>query len=131
MLKINNIIQQTKQNRLLVLIDEPARTTNPYEGMAIVDAIVEYLNRQSSFSLLTTHYSGLLSQCKRLRVKGLKQGIDDTQRITPQNINSFIDYTLTEDHSGNVPQEALRIAEILNFDTEVLSNARKALKINA
>lgn len=130
MLKINNIIQQTKQNRLLVLIDEPARTTNPYEGMAIVDAIVEYLNRQSSFSLLTTHYSGLLSQCKRLRVKGLKQGIDDTQRITPQNINSFIDYTLTEDHSGNVPQEALRIAEILNFDAEVLSNARKALKIN-
>ena len=128
MLKINDIIQQTKQSRLLVLIDEPARTTNPYEGMAIVDAIVDYLHRQHSFALLTTHYSGLQSQCKRLRVKGLQQHLDDSQKITPQNINSFIDYSLTEDSTGNVPQEALRIAEILDFDSEVLASAREFLK---
>lgn len=128
MLKINNIIQQTKTRSLLVLIDEPARTTNPYEGMAIVDALVEYLNAQASFSLITTHYSGLGSSCKRLRVKGLRPDVEMPAKITPDNIGSLIDYTLTDDNAGNVPQEALRIAEMLHFDAQVLEKARKLLK---
>ncbi len=128
MLKINNIIQQTKTRSLLVLIDEPARTTNPYEGMAIVDALVEFLNAQASFSLITTHYSGLGAPCKRLRVKGLRPDVEMPAMITPENIVGLIDYTLTDDNAGNVPHEALRIAEMLHFDAEVLNNARNLLK---
>ena len=128
MLKINEILKRAKSERLLVLIDEPARTTNPVEGMAIVDAIVRHLNAQDSFTLVTTHYSGLKSDCKRLRVKGLRQDLDKEVRITPKNINNFIDYSLVEDVAGDVPQEALRIAEILDFDSEVLASAREFLK---
>ena len=127
MLKINEILKRAKSERLLVLIDEPARTTNPVEGMAIVDAIVQHLNALNSFTLVTTHYSGLKSNCKRLRVKGLRQDLDKEVRITPQNINNYIDYSLVEDVAGDVPQEALRIAEILDFDNEVLAAARKYL----
>ena len=128
MLKINEILKRAKSGRLLVLIDEPARTTNPVEGMAIVDAIVNHLNAQDSFTLVTTHYSGLQSDCKRLRVKGLRQDLDKDVRITPKNISNFIDYSLVEDVAGDVPQEALRIAEILDFDSEVLASARELLK---
>ena len=128
MLKINEILKRAKSGRLLVLIDEPARTTNPVEGMAIVDAIVRHLNAQDSFTLVTTHYSGLQSNGKRLRVKGLRQDLDKDLRVTPKNINNFIDYSLVEDVAGDVPQEALRIAEILDFDSEVLASARELLK---
>ena len=90
-------------------------------------AIVQHLNAQNSFTLVTTHYSGLKSDCKRLRVKGLRQDLDKNTHITPKNINNYIDYSLVEDTAGDVPQEALRIAEILDFDSEVLASARKFL----
>jgi hypothetical protein len=47
--------------------------------------------------------------------------------LTPQNINRFIDYSLTEDDADEVPQEALRIATILGCDPALLSAAREAL----
>ena len=126
-LKINGIIERAKTERLLVLVDEPARTTNPVEGMAIVKAVAVFLSHRNSFSFMTTHYSGLNVDCKKLRVRGLRKDIEDLETVTPQNINSFIDYTLVEDSSENVPREAIRIAEIFGFDRNVLENAKEFL----
>jgi hypothetical protein len=123
-IKISNILQRCRKEKLLVLIDEPARTTNPVEGKALVQAIAAILEHEASVTLITTHYSGLGVQCRRLRVKGFVEGMADVP-ITPQNINLFIDYSLDEDENDNVPQEALRIADILGCDREMTSLARE------
>ena len=63
---ISDITRRTATERLLVLIDEPARTTNPTEGKALVQAIVTLLEQRSSVSVITTHYGQLGIDCRRL-----------------------------------------------------------------
>ena len=126
-IKISNILSDCRHRELLVLIDEPARTTNPTEGKALVQAIIKILEKQSSFTLITTHYGQLGSECRRLRVRGFVEDMADVP-LTPQNINHFIDYSLAEDTSDDVPHEALRIAAILNCDTEMIDLAQKAVQ---
>jgi len=126
-IKISDIVRRSRDCRLLVLIDEPARTTNPVEGKALVQAIVQMLQNASSVSLITTHYGQLGTDCRRLRVRGFVEDMSDLP-LNPQNINRFIDYSLTEDQTDEVPQEALRIATILGCDSELLERARAALE---
>ena len=126
-IKISNMLSESRQHELLVLIDEPARTTNPVEGKALVQAIILILEQSPSFSLITTHYGQLGSSCRRLRVKGFVEDMDNIP-LTPQSINRFIDYSLTEDQSDNVPHEALRIATILNCDPEMIALAQENIK---
>lgn len=123
-IKISNILQSCRSERLLVLIDEPARTTNPVEGKALVQAIIKILERLPSITLITTHYGQLGTDCRRLRVKGFVEGMENIP-LTPQSINRFIDYSLTEDQSDNVPHEALRIASILGCDEQLISLAQE------
>ncbi|MCB8964905.1 MAG: DNA mismatch repair protein MutS [Bacteroidales bacterium] len=113
MLKVNSIVQMArKQKPLLVLIDELARTTNPTEGRAIVSAVANFLDGCNVKAVITTHYSGLSTQCRKLRVKGFIEDSKDAT-ITVKNIGDYIDYSLIDDDGTNVPHEALRIAQIL------------------
>lgn len=123
-IKISDILSTCRQHEMLVLIDEPARTTNPVEGKALVQGIIKILNTLNSVTLVTTHYSQLNVDCRRLRVKGFVENLADIP-LNPQNINRFIDYSLTEDQSDNVPHEALRIATILGCDKEMIDLAQK------
>ncbi|MBR4738376.1 MAG: hypothetical protein IK058_00050 [Bacteroidales bacterium] len=122
-IKISDILKRSRKEMLLVLIDEPARTTNPIEGKALVQALITIMEQVSSVTLITTHYGQLGTRCHRLRVKGFVEDMADMP-LTPQNINSFIDYSLTEDQSDNVPHEALRIASILGCDEEMIALAK-------
>ena len=125
-IKISDIVERCRHERLLVLIDEPARTTNPVEGKALVQALIEMLDAADSLSLVTTHYSQLGTTCRRLRVRGFVEDLCDMP-INPQNINRFIDYSLTADTTDEVPHEALRIASILGCDADLLERAKKSL----
>ena len=124
-LKIDDIIKQIKNGkRLLVLVDELARTTNPEEGKAIVSAFVQIMSEHKVMSVVTTHYSSILSPTRKLRVKGLKTD-SMTQNITPQTLSDYMDYSLIETKSDDVPMEALRIAEIFEIDEDFLQLAKK------
>ena len=123
-IKISNILKICRQKEMLVLIDEPARTTNPVEGKALVQSIIHILEGLSSVTLVTTHYGQLGTHCRRLRVKGFVENLADIP-LTPQSINRFIDYSLTEDQSDKVPHEALRIASILDCDKEMIHLAQQ------
>ncbi len=125
-IKISNTVQRAVDERLLILIDEPARTTNPVEGKAIVQAIATLLDRSRSFSLITTHYSRLGLSCRRLRVRGFVEEMID-QPLTPATINQYMDYSLLPDTGDEVPQEALRIATILGCDKTLISLAQEKL----
>lgn len=96
--------------RGLALFDEPARTTNPVEGAALVSALVEVMNGKNIDLLLTTHYNLTDSASRRLRVKGFEDG--------------RMNYELVEAASSEVPREAIAIARSLDADGEWLKVAQ-------
>ena len=58
----------------LALIDEPARTTNPTEGTALVSSLVKLLQDIEMSLVVVTHYNIKTYNNKCLRVKGLIDG---------------------------------------------------------
>lgn len=127
MLCVNEILLRVKRGeKVLVLIDELARTTNPTEGRAIVNGVIEFLVAYQIRALVTTHYGGIIAPCRKLRVRGFRE--EKIQgKLTLQNITDYIDYSLLEDASGEVSQEAIRIAEIIGVSRELTDNAKKFL----
>lgn len=126
--RINQILETTEKKRCLVLIDEPARTTNPIEGRAIAQAFAEIMNRRESFTLMATHYDVHCPQCRLWRVKGLGENIGDLHSLTPGTIATLMDYSLIEDSfSEKRPREALRIAALLIGQTELVEKASSLL----
>lgn len=125
MMNINAIIKAVHSGKkVLALIDELARTTNPEEGRAIVNATIDILDNGNIRSLVTTHYNGLDTSCRKLRVKGLMTD-KITSDVTIENINDYMDYSLVENNDDVVPMEALRIAAILGIDSDLLERADK------
>ena len=115
MQSIDRVIQASRtQRRILALIDEPARTTNPTEGAALVTALLRLMQDRPVSLVMTTHYDIEAGHARCLRVKGFEDG--------------QMDYSLVEVHDGEVPHEALRIAESLGIDTEWLTLARSLLR---
>ena len=126
--RINSILQQAKSNtKLLVLLDEPAQTTNPAEGAAIVSAIASILKDSNIRSLITTHYSNIKGVFRRLNVKGLKVPVGGAN-ITAENITAYMDYSLEENTTGKAPVNAIQVAAMLGVDEELVSKAKEALR---
>ena len=92
--------------RVMLLVDEPARTTNPVEGTALVAALLQRLADKRNLSLvMTTHYTVEHSgQC--WKVQGLLPGTKGRK----------MDYRLVPTASHEVPHEALNIARELGID---------------
>lgn len=112
---IDQVLREVKRGmRILALIDEPARTTNPVEGTALVSALLKVLHRKEVSVLLTTHYNVEGDFYRRLRVKGLAEGI--------------MDYRLEEAPEGAIPHEAVGIAESLGIDREWLGETKRVLE---
>ncbi len=127
MVKINEMVEASiRKENVLILVDELARTTNPTEGRAIVNAVAEIFNENQTQSVITTHYSGLDSRCRKLRVKGLDKDFKSGE-INKNNINDYMDYSLIEDDASTVPHEALRIAGILGINQQIIEKANENL----
>lgn len=101
-------------NGIVAMIDEPARSTNPIEGTALVESLVELMERRKVALLLTTHYNISSGKCCRLRVSGIENG--------------KMNYRLCPAPDGAVPHEALNVAESLNISPEWIGEAKKLLK---
>ncbi len=118
--RIDEIFRQIKKGKkILALIDEPARTTNPREGSAIVNSIIDLATGKNAVSVITTHYDDIKVDCKKLRVKGL----NITDNININSINDLMDYSLIETDETDVPKDALKIAGLLNVDPELIEKA--------
>ncbi len=116
MKNIDAVIKASRGKRkILALIDEPARTTNPKEGTALVSSLVKVLEVENVSLVMTTHYDIEPTDSRRLKVKGFEDG--------------KMNYELIEVKDGEVPHEALNIAESLGIDKEWISKAREILKI--
>ena len=112
MKNIDAVIKASKQNKkILALIDEPARTTNPTEGTALVSSLVKLLQDREMSLVIVTHYNIKTYNNKCLRVKGL--------------IDGKMNYELVETHEGEVPHEALNIAETLGIEPQWIEMAKE------
>ena len=115
MKNIDAVIKASRENKkLLALIDEPARTTNPVEGTALVTALLGVLAGRDMSLVMTTHYDIESGDARCLRVKGFENG--------------SMDYRLVEVQDGEVPHEALNIAQSLGIDNEWITTARTLLE---
>ena len=112
MKNIDAVIKASQQDKkILALIDEPARTTNPTEGTALVSSLVKLLQDREMSLVIVTHYNIKTYNNKCLRVKGL--------------IDGKMNYELVETHEGEVPHEALNIAETLGIEPQWIEMAKE------
>lgn len=132
MIRLNEIIKIAKSDtQVLAIIDEPARTTNPEEGYALVSGLVKILERYHVRALITTHYSGIASAGRRWRVKGFaekQRGTKEIASIKVAELGDLMDYSLVPDTEESVPREAFRIAELLGVDKEFLDLSNKSFR---
>lgn len=103
---------------VLLLVDEPARTTNPVEGTALVSALLELLADKPNLALvMTTHYTvEHAGRCWRV------------QGLLPGSKGRTMDYRLVPTTSHEVPHEALNIARELGIDPRWIELADTIMK---
>lgn len=115
MKNIDAVIKASHDDKkILALIDEPARSTNPTEGTALVSSLVKLLQDKDMSLIIVTHYNIMTYNNKCLRVKGLENG--------------KMNYELVETHEGEVPHEALNIAESLGVAPQWIQMAKEILE---
>ena len=115
MKNIDAVIKASHDDKkILALIDEPARSTNPTEGTALVSSLVKLLQDKAMSLIVVTHYNIKTYNNKCLRVKGLENG--------------KMNYELVETHEGEVPHEALNIAESLGVAPQWIQMAKEILE---
>ena len=107
-------------NLLLIALDEPARTTNPAEGAAIVRAIALWLAKSGQISLLSTHYDNITAPNARYyRVAGLT---NLPQSLSRAHIADYMDYRLMETAANDpIPRDALKICKLLGLEGSLMS----------
>lgn len=119
MQRIDRAVAAVEQGgRVLLLVDEPARTTNPVEGTALVSALLELLADKPNLALvMTTHYTvEHAGRCWRV------------QGLLPGSKGRTMDYRLVPTTSHEVPHEALNIARELGIDPRWIELADTIMK---
>lgn len=134
---LKKVLDRMEENGL-ILLDELASGTNPTEGSCISRAIVGYLNKGKSMSLVTTHYDGVgnMPGVTHLQVVGLnrklwtalQQAIEE-KGWSPGLFEEAMDYRLLRKEPGTpVPKDAIAVAEIMGLNQEILQEARRMLE---
>lgn len=146
--KIREYLKLTETRRLFLVLDEPARGTNPREAEAIVTGLCRYFAKSPSYLLLASHYQIPPGEgIAHFRIRGL---IADTLHLSntfpeqektsykerrqydlaaAKTIRKHMDYRLMEtDGKRPIPAEAIRIAEWMGVNKEAISLMRQAYK---
>ncbi len=129
---LRHILPLTKQPFLL-LYDELASGTNPVEGSALAQAIVEYTAEQPSVNIFATHYAELthLTGVAHWQAIGLSQADPEqlaqafaSGRASLADLPELMDYRLQPVPPGQaLPQEALGVARLLGLPAHLIDRA--------
>jgi hypothetical protein len=125
--------------RAMLLIDEIAGSTNPSEGGALTKGLIAYLLKRPYICLMTTHFDGVAAMdgVVGYRTRGLS-GTDPEALAAAlgeakpgdrlRTLSGLMDYRLerTSGEAG-IPRDAIRIAEILGLDREIVEFAKDSL----
>ncbi|MCL2406959.1 MAG: hypothetical protein FWC95_03435 [Defluviitaleaceae bacterium] len=123
-LRIDEIITKATDDSLsLILLDEPAKGTNPREGRAIAAGLTEFLNTLLSISVISTHYGNVGDKYRRYAISGLKS-VKELQN--PQDLHDVMDYRLIQIHGdADIPHDAINICKILRINNALLRTIEK------
>ena len=131
MVAISKVILRAHEGGL-ILMDELARGTNPKEGFAISKAIINYLKKKPSLSVLTTHLDGLADEkdILHLQVQGLKNvDFEDLKINWEKHLHEYMDYRLIEiNQPEEVPKDAIKIAKMMGLEPSILADANKIVE---
>ncbi|MCQ2418713.1 MAG: hypothetical protein MJ085_02900 [Clostridia bacterium] len=129
--RLRDALSGFAENGVLIL-DEPARGTNPEEGTILVRSLAEYLGKKGGFAVIASHYSGIRKHVSAVyRAGGLDctayQSLFDTQNVhnaTAETIAAHMNYglertTSSEDEKGS----ALAVCKLLGLPDELIKYA--------
>lgn len=134
-IRMRDCLEQMGQKRCLVLMDEPARGTNPEEGAKIVQALVRYLGKTNSDTFVATHYEHIAELAKtHYQVYGLKHYTDDelekavaglTNKDRVRILSKYMDYGVYKvEEAEPLPQDAIRVCRLLGLQKEILDELK-------
>lgn len=120
--------------RLLILVDEFARTTTPHEGKALSIALLERLRERRAVGMLATHLSGIAAAAgvRHFAVRGLR-GIPHRPAVSEvaqalAALAEAMDYTIEEVGPDARPRaDAIALTELLGLDGDFVAAAHRAL----
>ena len=136
--ELKEILDQSRE-RSLLLIDEIASGTNPFEGLALTKSLVGYLKARPYISLMTTHFDSVTvgEGIKNMQVRGLanadftkleKELRYANRRERIEIIQKYMDYRLYHaENDEEIPKDALNIAKMLGIYDEIIENAKEYL----
>lgn len=112
-----------------IALDEFARGTNPSEGKKFVKGLSNYIKNFDSFSIMATHYDGVVDSLtphyqvvglKNIDFDSLKRKIDLNNQNSISLIQKHMDYSIEKIHSNlEVPKDALNVATLIGIDEDL------------
>lgn len=134
-LELNEVLDNAKKYRALIVLDEFARGTNPKEGAILCSSVTSYMNELNSIALIATHYHGIAQegichyQCiglKKADLNNLNHKLKNSREDSIEIIQEYMDFNLEKvSASSEVPKDALNICRLLNFNKEIIERAIK------
>jgi hypothetical protein len=120
--------------RLLILVDEFARTTTPHEGKALLIALLARLREFGACGMIATHLGGVAAaaRARHFAVRGLR-GIPHQPATADvaealRALAEAMDYTIAEVAGDEAPRaDAIALAALLGVDREFVDAAYQAL----
>ncbi|HMF28521.1 MAG TPA: hypothetical protein VKE42_07100, partial [Candidatus Cybelea sp.] len=127
-------ILERNASRLLILVDEFARTTTPHEGKALLVALLERLRERGACGLAATHLAGIPAAAgvRHFAVRGLRgiPGRPPTQDVGEalSALADAMDYTIAEVAADDRPRaDAIALTALLGLDEAFVDAAYQAL----
>ena len=112
-----------------IALDEFARGTNPSEGKKFVKGLSNYIKNFDSFSIMATHYDGVVDDLtphyqvvglKNIDFNNLKRKIDLNNQNSISLIQKHMDYSIERIYSNvEVPKDALNVATLIGIEEDL------------
>lgn len=117
----------------LIVLDEPARGTNPLEGRAIVRGLLRYFQQKDSFFFIATHLPAVVEHGMRhLQIRGLNWQNRPLMHMRTEDairsLQQMMDYSLREVSAETaVPHEAIHVMQALGLDETITRDIKRLL----
>ena len=131
-IRLKELLSRPSQ-RMLVLVDEFARTTTPHEGKALLVALIGALRRRGRPAFIATHLAGIAKEAavRHFAVRGLR-GVPATPASGDLSealaaLADSMDYSVAEVTEGAQEHaDAIALAQLLGLDEDVVAEAKDA-----
>ena len=111
---IKQIVDKSNESTL-ILIDEIGSATDPEQGAALAQSILEYIVQQQAIAVITTHYTNL-----KIFVENTPHCVNASMQFDPEKHEPTFQFTLG--FPGN--SFAIEIASKLGLNSELIKRAK-------